>query len=194
MPRIVPGVDSIVKGERPVRPPGPSGSRARRWLAAAVLPVLFFSCGQAEPALEEMTAATVAGRVRVFLIATGDDGRSGTKVGCGDSAVPVEVNLPKPGPALEGAIRALLDMHDRSDPTSGLYNALYASRLTVKSVTRAGTQARVDLGGYLELGGECDDPRILAQLQETVLQFPDVEQVTFYLDGKPLQQLVSGRG
>jgi len=159
-----------------------------------VLPVLFFSCAQAGHESEEQKAGSVAGRVRVFLIATGDDGRSGRKVGCGDSAVPVEVNLPRPAPALQGALEALLAMHERSDPKSGLYNALYASRLTVRSVSRAGAQARVDLGGYLELGGECDDPRILAQLQETALQFPDVQQVAFYLEGKPLTQLVSGRG
>ena len=179
------GADSSLKARRP---------RGRAWLAAAVLPVLFFSCAQKGHDLGALEAASLAGRVRVFLIATGDDGRSGRKVGCGDSAVPVEVNLPRPAPALEGALKALLAMHDRSDPGSGLYNALYASRLTVRGVSRAGSQARVDLAGYLERGGECDDPRILAQLQETALQFPDVQQVAFYLEGKPLAQLVSGRG
>ena len=165
----------------------------RLW-AAALLPFLFFSCGQAAPGLEEMNATTVTGRVRIFLIAPGDEGRSGRKIGCGDSVLPVEVNLPKPGPALEGAIEALLALHDRTDPKSGLYNALYASHLEATSVARAGAQVRVDLAGYLELGGECDDPRILAQLEETVLQFPDVQHVRFYLDGKPLRQLVSGKG
>lgn len=166
----------------------------RGWLGAVLAPCLLFSCGQAAPGIEELTGATVTGRVRVFLVAPGDDGRAGRRVGCGDSLVPVEVNLPRPAPALEGSIGALLSLRDRNDPKSGLYNPLYASRLTATSVARAGAQVRVDLTGYLELGGECDDPRILAQLEETALQFPDVEHVRFYLDGKLLQQIVSGRG
>lgn len=173
--------------------------RKERWLAAALLPLLsvspaVFSCAQAQSDLERLTAGSLTERVRVFLIAPGDDGRSGRKVGCGDSVLPVEVTLPRRQPALEGALRALLAMSERTDPASGLYNPLYASRLTVASVARAGAQARVDLKGYLELGGECDDPRILAQLQETALQFPDVQQVSFYVEGKPLAQLLSGKG
>jgi hypothetical protein len=191
--------DSSAK-RRPARPGGKRGwggprrRGVRRWLGAVLAPCLLFSCAQAATEVEELTGSTVSGRVRVFLVAPGDDGQAGRRVGCGDSLVPVEVNLPRPAPALEGAIGALLSLRDRNDPKSGLYNPLYASRLTVTSVQRAGAQVRVDLTGYLELGGECDDPRILAQLEETALQFPDVEHVRFYLDGKLLQQLVSGRG
>lgn len=162
-------------------------------LAVVLLSCGLFSCGAGSD-LDELTAEAATGRVRVFLISPGDGGRAGRQVGCGDSAVPVEVALPRRGPALRGALEALLAMHERNDPASGLYNALYASRLTLRSLARSGAQARVDLEGYLELGGECDDPRILAQLQETALQFSDVQQVSFYLDGKLLQGLLGGKG
>ncbi|HEV7514823.1 MAG TPA: hypothetical protein VGR07_00855, partial [Thermoanaerobaculia bacterium] len=130
--------------------------------------------GQTGPAVDPVMPILRAGeptrRVRVFLIAPGDNGRAGHRVGCGDSAVPVEINLPRPEPALEGALRALLAQKERYQEPSGLSNPLYSSALELVRVERQGAQgadARVYLKGYLEMGGECDNPRILAELQET---------------------------
>jgi hypothetical protein len=132
--------------------------------------------------------------VRVFLISPADQGHAGKKVACGDSAVPVEIALSPPAPALEGALRALLGLKGQYHEPSGLYNALYASALELVRIERQGKDARVYLKGYLERGGDCDNPRILAELQETALQFPDVTQVQFYLDDKPLPQILAGKG
>lgn len=131
-------------------------------------------------------------RVHVFLIAPQDGGRSGRKVACGDSAVPVEVTLPRPGPALEGALRALLRMSDPYDPASGLLNSLHASRLELGGVERSGAQARVLLTGYLALGDACENARMLAQLTETALQFSGISYVDFAIDGQPLRGLLLG--
>jgi hypothetical protein len=188
------------KAERGRRGPG------RRWagkwrlgshlLGSALL--LGFSChGSAHtpaPARGEAAPdpAAAAERVRVFLIAPRDGGRGGRKVACDDSAVPVEVTLPRAAPALESSLRALLGMGDRYDRASGLLNPLYASRLELAGVERRGVQARVRLSGYVELGDACDNARILAQLTETALQFRGIAFVQFEVDGRPLRALLLG--
>jgi hypothetical protein len=137
--------------------------------------------------------AAVVERVRVFLIAPQDGGRAGRKVACGDSAVPVEVTLPRPAPALEGALRALLAMSDHYDRGSGLLNPLYASRLGLAGLELQGAQVRVRLTGYVELGDACDNSRMLAELSETALQFRGISDAQFELDGQPLRELLLGR-
>jgi hypothetical protein len=168
-----------------------------------VLAALLSSCHAADPPPRPAArpdAAAVTDRVRVFLIAPRDGGRAGRPAGCGDSAVPVEVTLPAPAPALAGALRALLALSARLDARSGLYDPLYASSLQLAGIDRAGPEARVRLAGYLELGDDCEARRILAQLQETALQFEGIRRATFTVDGKPLQELLaegrrsSGRG
>jgi Sporulation and spore germination len=136
--------------------------------------------------------AAVAGRVKVVLIAPRDGGRLGRKVACDDSAVPVEVELPRPEPAFAGAVRALLAMGERYDRGSGLLNQLYASHLELAGVERRGGQATVRLSGYVELGDACDNARLLAQLTETALQFRGISQVQFEIDGQPLAGLLRG--
>lgn len=181
--------------------PGPCRAFARHPLAAAALAgllAILAACGRApvrptqtgRPALD---AAAVTGRVRIYLIALHDGGRSGIRAGCGDSAVPVDVALAAPGPALPGALHALLSGGDRFDRGSGLYNPLYASPLKLIAIERTGANLRVRLAGYLESGDGCDGPRILAQLERTALQFPQVHHVEFFLAGEPLAALLSGR-
>jgi sporulation and spore germination protein len=129
-------------------------------------------------------------RVRVFLIARQDGGAKGRRVGCGDSAVPVEMELPEPRPALAGALAALLELRSKYHPASGFYDALYASPLQLAGIERHGPRAEVRLSGYLALDGECDGARALAQLTETARQFSDVRQVRFLLEGRPLAELL----
>ena len=164
-----------------------------RWLLPALLAcVLSCQTRESEPALDALEARTVTGQVRIFLIAPEDAGASGREVaGCRDSVVPVVVTLPRPQPALEGSLQALLDLHgNRHAPATGHYNALYASPLTVESIDRNGAEVRVYLKGYLEVEDACDGSRALAQLTETALQFPDVSRAQFLLGGRPLNGLL----
>ena len=167
-------------------------SRPLRWLPALAMVAGLTCCARSDSA-QGLDAGALTPKTRIYLISLNDGGASGRAVGCGDSAVPVEVDLPRPSPALEGAIQALLTAGSHYE-TSGLYNALTHSPLKVQRIDRAGPEVRVYLTGYVEIGGECDSPRVLAQLTETALQFQDVQRARFFLDGKPLQDLLSGKG
>jgi hypothetical protein len=163
------------------------------WLLPLVL-LAFFYCSPSETESLDLRADAPTERTRIFLIAPEDGGGLGSKVACSDSAVPIDVELPRQRPALEGSLEALLGLDSRYDSATGLYNPLYASPLEIQKVERTGSEVRIHLTGYVEIGGDCDGPRMLAQLTETALQFRDVQRVQFYLGGKPLGPLLAGRG
>lgn len=167
--------------------------RLPRWPFLALF-VGIACCSQGGGDLSELQADTPAESVRIFLIEREDGGILGRKTSCNDSAVPVEVKLPRRMPALGGALEALLAMRgDGEDPRTGLYNALHASPLRISNLQRRGGELRVRLEGYVELGEACDGDRALTQLTETALQFPDIQAVTFFLGDKPLRDALAGR-
>ena len=129
--------------------------------------------------------------VKIFLIAVNDNGKSGLPVGCGDSAVPVQVEVTPTAGVLKAALVALLSIKNQNYGQSGLYNALYQSALQVESVSIDGGKASVTLTGTLKMGGECDNPRVQAQLEQTVLQFPTVKEAAIFVNGKPLTDALS---
>ena len=133
---------------------------------------------------------------QIYLVALEDAGRSGQEIGCGDSLVPVTVNLPAANTteeAIRNALDELLTAGDKYATGAGLYNALKNSHLTVDQVALNGNSAVVSLFGNLSLGGVCDNPRLQAQLEQTVLQFPQVDRVQITINGRPLADLLSGR-
>jgi hypothetical protein len=132
--------------------------------------------------------------VKIFLIAVDDNGKTGTPVGCGDSVVPVQVEIPPTQGVLKAALVALLSVKGQYYGQSGLYNALYQSDLQVESLSISGSKASVYLTGTLLMGGECDSPRVQAQLEQTVLQFQNVTEVAIFINGKPLVDILSLKG
>jgi hypothetical protein len=140
------------------------------------------------------TDVPVAHTVQVFLIAVGDNGQTGSQVGCGDSAVPVQVQTPPTSQVLQAALTSLLSIKEQFYGQSGLYNALYQSDLQVESITIVAGKASVYLAGTLLMGGECDTPRVRAQLEQTILQFPTVTEADIFINGKPLADVLSLKG
>lgn len=145
------------------------------------------------PALPTRLAPT-QNTVKIFLIAVNDNGQSGTPVGCGDSAVPAQVVIPPTAGTLKAALNALLSNKDQFYGQSGLYNALYRSNLQLESASINNGNASVYLTGALSMGGECDTPRVQAQLEQTILQFPSVTKAAIFVNGKPLQEVLSLKG
>ena len=129
--------------------------------------------------------------VQIFLIALEDNGQSGKKIGCDDSVVPVPVTIPPTLGVLRAALEELLSLPDIYYGVTGLYNALHQSDLTLTSVSIAQGKATIHLSGTIMTSGVCDNPRIAAQLEETALQFSTVDQVAIYIDGTPLEDVLS---
>lgn len=132
--------------------------------------------------------------IRIYLVALGDQGKTGVRIGCGDSLIAVRIPVTPTNAPLHVALRLLLASHSRYYGQSGLYNALYQSRLTVAGVQITNGRATISLVGTLRLGGVCDSPRLRAQLRRTALQFPTVHSVTILINGVHLWTLLSGKG
>jgi hypothetical protein len=140
------------------------------------------------------TATPTSMTVKIYLIAIDDGGASGPAVGCGDSAVAVDVEVPYSVGVLRAALEKLLSIRRQYYGESGLYDALYQSDLAVADVNIDAGHADIHLTGTLTQGGECDSPRIEAQLTKTALQFPTVHSVSIYINGTLLEDLLSLRG
>lgn len=129
--------------------------------------------------------------VKVFLVAIGDNGASGKLIGCGDSIVPVTQEIVPTKGVLRAALEILLGIKQQNYGQSGLYNALYQSNLTIDDVRIENGKASIRLSGRLLLGGVCDNPRVEAQLVETAKQFSTVKEVEIFINGKPLEDVLS---
>jgi Sporulation and spore germination len=138
-------------------------------------------------------AASSEQMVKIFLIALEDNGRSGSLVGCGDSAVPVTVTIPQTQGVLRAALEKLFSAKKQFYGESGLYNALYQSDLQVEKVTIEQGKALIHLTGTLMLGGVCDAPRVEAQIQQTALQFSTVNEAAVFINDKPLEEVLSSK-
>ncbi len=149
------------------------------------------------------TNSTATEMTKIYLVALEDNGKSGEKIGCGDSLVAVDVpdtnsfdstSLNK----VKAAVTALLAIKEQYYGESGLYSALYQSNLTVNDVTMSGgdnVEVSIDLTGTITSGGACDGPRITEQLVETVrAQASNITTVNVSVDGVDLAMVLSGAG
>lgn len=148
--------------------------------------------------LAPMSGASAASNEgSIYLVALNDTNGPGGAVGCGDSLVPVTVDLGSAATTeakIKAALGKLFAIHSRDYGQSGLYDALYQSNLTVDSVRIDGTRAIVDLSGSFSLGGECDTPRVLGQIEKTITQFSGASDTYVVYKGTLLQFVLSGRG
>lgn len=134
-------------------------------------------------------------RVKIYLVAIGDNGVSGKLIGCGDSLVPVEVPIAPTLGVLRAALNELFKLEGQQFyGQSGLYNALYQSDLAIEDVAVIGSEARIFLIGSMTLGGTCDNPRVEEQLKALALQFNTVERVSIYVNGEPLEEVLDLKG
>jgi hypothetical protein len=129
--------------------------------------------------------------VKIVFIALEDNGQSGTLVGCGDSAIPISVTIPRTQGVLRAALEKLLSAKQQFYGESGYYNALYQSDLQVATVVIEQGKAIIHLTGSIILGGTCDAPRVEAQIEQTALQFSTVSEVAVFVNDVPLEEVLS---
>ncbi len=131
---------------------------------------------------------------QIYLIALEDGGQSGEEIGCGDSAVPVTINIEPTVAPLTAAFENMFAIDEQYYGQSGLYNALHQSELSVQGIDIDQGHAIIALTGELQLGGTCDTPRVEAQLIQTALQYSTINTVSVTLNGEPLENLLSAAG
>jgi Sporulation and spore germination len=129
--------------------------------------------------------------VKIYLIGIGDNGVSGELIGCGDSVIPVDVAIPPTKEVLRASLEKLLSIKSQFYGESGLYNSLYQSDLQIESISLDNGKAEIYLTGTMMLGGECDNPRVEAQLMSTVFQFSNIQVASIYINGKTLKDALS---
>ena len=131
--------------------------------------------------------------VTVFLVAIGDAGQSGEQFGCDDSLVGITREIPSSSDPIQGALEALLAIPGPDFGESGLSTALHDWNVTVDSVTVENGLATVEMSGEISIAGVCEVPRIQYQLERTVLQFPEVDDVEIYINGELLDDILSSQ-
>lgn len=127
--------------------------------------------------------------VKVFLVAVGDNGKTGRKIGCDDSLVAVRRTVKPSRAVLKSAVEELLKIPRNYNEK--LENFWGGGGLKLKSVALAGGVATIRLTGKeLPIAGVCDQPRVARQIEETAKQFPAVKRVRVFVNGKTLAQVI----
>lgn len=126
--------------------------------------------------------------VKVYLVAVGDAGKAGRKIGCDDSLVAVTRGVRNDGAPLKAAVRELLSIPHEYE--GGLGNYWYGENLRVTSATISRGTATIRIAGRLFVAGVCDEPRIEEQIKETARQFTGVRRVNVFVNGRPLARVI----
>jgi hypothetical protein len=126
--------------------------------------------------------------IMIYLVAVGDDGKTGKKIGCGDSLIAVSRTINKTAAPLTAAIRGLLQtpQHPGVDGNPKLENFWKGRNLKVRSVFIVNHTATIRLSGEPSVAGVCDEPRIESQIDATARQFPTVKRVKVFLGNQIL--------
>jgi len=128
--------------------------------------------------------------VKVYLVALGDNGKTGKKIGCDDSLVPVTRTINKTAAPLTAALAQLLATPQHPAVNPKLENFWKGRDLTLKSVSIRGNTATIYISGEVFVAGICDIPRIESQIEETARQFPTVKRVKVFVGGRTLRNAI----
>ena len=114
-------------------------------------------------------------------------------VGCGDRARVVKVKIPKGREPLGFTLDLLLRHGKALAEQHGLYHPLSSSHLKVARLALLDGEAVVELKGRFAIGGVCDTPRVMTQLEQLALQFPNINKVRFYINDVTISALLDQR-
>jgi hypothetical protein len=128
-----------------------------------------------------------AREVKIFLVALDDNGRTGRRIGCGDSLVAVTRAVNASGDAvLRAALEELLSLPHDYD--ARLKNYWRGNNLRVAGVSLRNGLATIRITGEGPfVAGVCDAPRITEQIRATARQFPAVRRAAVFVNGRRLE-------
>lgn len=127
----------------------------------------------------------------MYYVAVGDNGISGPRIGCGDSLVATTTAPVRFTDQVGPSVGTLLANKSRDVGMSGLVNALYQSNLTYLGGELNGSTITIWLSGQFMLAGECDDPRVKAQLEYTAMAASGATSAQVYVNGRPIDEVLS---
>ena len=128
--------------------------------------------------------------VKVYLVALGDNGTVGKKIGCEDSLVAVTRTIKATSAPLKSAIQELLSIPPDTGENPKLQNFWKGRNLRVRSVSISKSTATIYLSGEVFVAGICDEPRIKSQIEETAKQFPNVKRVKVFIGKRRLEDAI----
>jgi hypothetical protein len=127
----------------------------------------------------------------IFLVLIGDDGASGEPIGCGDSLVPVTTEPIATDDRLRASIVRLFEAPEGEVIDRPYYTAVPGGTLDyVDGRLESDGTVTVELTGTPLLGGECDDPRIVAQLERTAMFATGASEAEILIDGVPIEEFL----
>ena len=124
-------------------------------------------------------------KVKVYLVKVDDRGKSGKKIGCGDSLYAVTRTVKWTATPLKSAIEELLSMSNEE----GNYWKGENLKLEKAAINKGAANIYIT-GNGPQVAGVCDEPRIKSQIEATARQFPSVKRVIVYVNGEPLSYVI----
>jgi hypothetical protein len=109
---------------------------------------------------------------------------TGGPVACGDSLVPLNTGMARTGNVETDVTIALTRLFYQREFFGNLYNAIFRSNMSVKSVEFEENTGLVNVyldGTYVRSGDRCDDSRVRAQIWTTIRQFKVIKSVYILL-------------
>lgn len=139
----------------------------------------------------KMVSTDKTAQVKVYLIALGDNGKIGRKIGCGDSLVPVTRTIAPTATPLKSALYSLLSTPSHHGADTRLHNFWKGHNLRLKSVGVRDGVATIVISGDVFVAGICDQPRIKEQIEATARQFASVKKVRVFMGSRTLAEAIS---
>lgn len=138
----------------------------------------------------DRAAAQQGVAVKIYLVALDDNGKTGKKIGCDDSLVPVTRTVNRTVAPLRAALAQLLATPQHPAENPKLENFWKGRDLKLTSVSINNRTATIHISGEVFVAGICDIPRIESQIEETAKQFPTVRRVKVFLGGRTLRNAI----
>lgn len=129
--------------------------------------------------------------VVVILIAQMPKSGNAKDIGCGNTTKPMTHKSTFKGDPVEDALKVLFALKNAGYKSGELYNALYQSKLKVQSVETKNDVVTVRLTGNIKMSGECDIPRVRAQIIDTIEVASDAKDVVVFVNDQKLDDALS---
>mgnify|MGYP001160634931 CR=1 FL=1 len=130
---------------------------------------------------------------RYMLILPNDNGATGIRVGCNDSAVPINSGLELTG-ITQSDIQTSLTALFTATQIPATYMTSLPTGLSVTNVSMNGDLATVTLTGNLISSGTCTDARIQGQIVLTIFSYTGVNRTYITLNGQNMRKLFDTSG